>query len=54
MIGGAGDEQAQHGGKVRLLSPTAEEEVSAGNVIGGDFKAGRVTNHDDLYHIAPS
>ena len=35
MIGGAGDEQAQHGGQVRLLSPTVEEAASAGNMIGG-------------------
>ena len=35
MIGGAEDEPAQHGGKVRLLSPTAEGEAPTGNVIGG-------------------
>ena len=35
MIGGAADEQAQHGGQVCHLSPTAEKAASAGKVIGG-------------------
>ena len=35
VIGDSGYEQAQHGGLVRLLSPTAKEVASAGNVIGG-------------------
>ena len=34
-IAGAGDEQAQRGGKSCFMSPTAEKEATAGNVIGG-------------------
>ena len=35
VIGGAGDEKAQHGEQASLLSPTAEEAASAGDVFGG-------------------
>ena len=41
VIRGAGYTRALHGGRVRLLSPTVEEEASAGEVIGeaGDAQA---------------